>query len=449
MTLGVFLPMADGLDVTLNGVGAARGEDGELRYSAMVSGDRGCMSDVTVRMLEPVDLAAVAEHLPADPEPSHRDDPGENQRRTVSVLVAWRAGRPIGCGSIRWSGPRAPSVARSRALARVPEIHRLWVHEAERRRGVGSRILAGLEALARGRGVGQIGAGVALANDAARSLCARSGYAEAGIPGYDEVSYRFGGAGQRIEVREPCVFLLKSLTTPALVLFDIDGTLLVSEGGGRRTMLEAGRELFGAGFRFGDVDVRGRLDPHVWRDLARLNGIEGGPASEGEFRARYAALLERRLAASAACVRALDGVGELLTRLEARSEVTLGILSGNYPEAGRLKLAAAKLDPDRFEICAWGSDTASRSELVPIALARYRERTGLALRAFAVSVIGDTPHDVASARAHGCRSLGVATGSHGMEELRRAGADVVVASLAPCEPVERWILASTGRGIGA
>ena len=142
-------------------------------------------------------------------------------------------------------------------------------------------------------------------------------------------------------------------------------------------------------------------------------------------------------------------MAELLVRLEGRSEVTLGILSGNYPEAGRLKLSAAKLDPDRFEICAWGSDGASRSELIPLALTRYRERTGRALRAFAVSVIGDTPHDMASARAHGCRSLGVATGRHGMEELRRAGADWVVPSLAPPEPIERWILAPTGREIEA
>jgi phosphoglycolate phosphatase-like HAD superfamily hydrolase len=133
-----------------------------------------------------------------------------------------------------------------------------------------------------------------------------------------------------------------------------------------------------------------------------------------------------------------------LLRLEGRSEVTLGILSGSYPETGRLKLAAAKLDPDRFEICAWGSD-AARDALIPLALARYRERTGRALPAFAVSVIGDTPHDMACARGQGCRSLGVASGRHSMEELRRAGADWVVPSLAPAEPIERWILASAGR----
>ncbi len=401
------------------------------------------LRDVTVRPLERADLGAVSQHLPAPEGESHEADLLAQQRRSVSMLVAWSEGRPVGCGLIHWPGPRAVVVARARTLARVPEIHRLWVQERERGRGVGSRLLAALEALARGRGVGQLGVGLALANARARSFCARHGYADVGAPSYDEVTFRIGGAGQRIEVREPCVFLLKALTAPVLVLFDIDGTLLVSGGGGRQTMLEAGRELHGASFHFGAVDVRGRLDPHVWRDLARLNGIDGGPEAESAFRARYRALLERRLAAEGA--RALPGVADLLVRLEGCSEVTLGILSGNYAEIGRLKLAAAKLDPDRFEVCAWGSDVSSRAELIPLALARYRERTGRALPAFAVSVIGDTPHDVACARGHGCRSLGVASGDHGMEDLRRAGADLVLPSLAPSAPIERWILASAGR----
>lgn len=411
----------------------------------MSSGDRERLHDIVLRPLARADLGAVAKHVPVPEAGSHESDLLDSQRRTVSVLIAWSEGRPIGCGLIHWPGPRAAAVARARALSRVPEIHRIWVDEAERRRGVGGRILAALEALARGRGIGQLGLAVALADVRARAFCERHGYTEAGAPRYDEVHFRLGGAGQRIEVRDPHAFLLKSLTAPVLVLFDIDGTLLVSEGGGRRAMLEAGREIHGASFEFGDVDVRGRLDPHVWRDLARLNRIEGAAEHESAFRARYGALLERRLASSAACVRALPGVAELLVRLEGRSEVTLGILSGNYPEVGRLKLAAAKLDPDRFEICAWGSDARSRSELIPLALARYRERTGRSLPAFAVSVIGDTPHDVASARGQGCRSLGVATGHHAMEDLRRAGADLVLASLAPAEPIERWVLASAGR----
>ena len=131
---------------------------------------------------------------------------------------------------------------------------------------------------------------------------------------------------------------------------------------------------------------------------------------------------------------------ELIERLAKRSELTLGVLSGNYPETGRLKLAAAGLDPDRFTVCAWGSEAPSRPELIPVALERYRAHTGRALPASSVVVIGDTPHDVACARAHGCRALAVATGGYTTEELAPAGADLVLASLAPAEPVERWIL---------
>jgi phosphoglycolate phosphatase-like HAD superfamily hydrolase/GNAT superfamily N-acetyltransferase len=374
--------------------------------------------------------------VPESPGRTHEDDLIEQERRTLSMLVAWSGVRPVGCGLIHWPGPRTTSVAA--ALAGIPEIYRLWVHESERERGVGSRLLCELEALARGRGLRQIGLGVGLSNPRARALYQRVGYVEAGIASYDDVWFYVAGSGTRIEVRDRCDFLVKPLTAPALVLFDIDGTLLLTEGAGRKSMREACAELFGPSFEMGDVDVRGRLDPHIWLEIARHNGID--VAREPDFRVRYSARLERRLAETGA--RALPGVAPLLARLAGRSDLTLGILSGNYPETGRLKLAAAGLDPDRFEVCAWGCDAPSRPDLIPVALARYRARAGTSLPGSAISLIGDTPHDVACARAHGCRSLGVATGGYSADDLRRAGADIVLPSLAEIESVESWILAS-------
>jgi phosphoglycolate phosphatase len=404
------------------------------------------LRDLAVRPLARTDLEALAAHLPEPPGRTHEDDWIEQERRTLSMLVAWSGERPVGCGLIHWPGPRAARVAG--ALGEIPEIYRLWVHEAERERGVGGRLLGELEALARGRGAVRIGLGVGVANGRARSLYERVGYADAGAESYDDVWFYVDGSGRRVEVRDRCHFLVKPLRAPALVLFDIDGTLLASDGAGRRSMLEAGVELFGASFAFGDVDVRGRLDPHIWRELAQHNGIDAAPERESEFRARYRGLLERRLGVTA-CARALPGAAELLARLATRSDLALGILSGNYPETGRLKLAAAQLDPDRFQICAWGSDAPTRPDLIPVALERYRERMHTSLPGSAVSVIGDTPHDVACARAHGCRSLGVATGGYAADELVRAGADLVLPSLAELDAAERWILASAPAGLAA
>jgi phosphoglycolate phosphatase len=395
--------------------------------------------DLSLRLLAREDLEPLACHVPEAPGRTHEDDWLEQERRTLSVLVAWSGARPVGCGVIHWPGPLSTSVARD--LAKVPEIHRLWVEEPLRARGIGRRLLRALEALARRRGLGQVGLGVGLENVRARALYERVGYVDAGLASYDDVWFYVDGAGKRIEVRDRCHFLLKPLDAPPLVLFDIDGTLLRSQGSGRAAMLDAGVEMFGESFAFGDVDLRGRLDPLIWQDLARANEIDAAHAREAEFRARYRVRLEQRLAVRD-CAQALPGTLALVARLARRGDLALGILSGNYPETGRLKLAAVGLDPDTFEICAWGDDAPTRPDLIPIALARYAEQVGASLPTAAVLVIGDTPHDVTCARAHGCRALAVATGGYAADELARCGADRVLASLADVDAVERWILES-------
>ena len=224
-----------------------------------------------------------------------------------------------------------------------------------------------------------------------------------------------------------------------LVLFDIDGTLLLSQHAGAQSMHDATRELYGDAFTFDGVEIAGRIDPQIWHDLALANGIDDPLEHHDRFREVYARHLARRLAA-ANTVRVLPGVAALLEALGSVEGVTRGLLTGNYPETGRLKIEAAGLDPAIFEVAAWGCDGRSRRDLPGVALDRHAAATGARLAPGQVVIIGDTRHDVDCARANGCRSLAVATGSSSRDELVASEADLAVDDLSHTQEIVSWIL---------
>lgn len=227
-----------------------------------------------------------------------------------------------------------------------------------------------------------------------------------------------------------------------LILFDVDATLITTSRTGILAMGEAGRSLFGDSFREDGVEYAGRLDPLIIADLLAAHGREADDRSMEAFRAAYRTALERHLLRPGVG-RVLPGVPELLDRLAASRDVTLGLLTGNYPDTGAMKLRACGLDPDRFPVRVWGSDAASkppaREHLPPVGIERYRALHGVDIDPGRVTIIGDTPHDVRCARVNGCRSLGVATGQFGVDALRDAGADHVVEDLSPTEEVASWL----------
>lgn len=230
-----------------------------------------------------------------------------------------------------------------------------------------------------------------------------------------------------------------------LILFDIDATLLSTTGAGIRALEDAGRSRFGEGFTVERTEFAGRLDPLIIADLLRDNGVEPTREHLEAMRAEYREHLRRRLA-EPGIARALPGVHELLAELrELAEDVVLGLLTGNFEETGSMKLRACGIEPAEFPIRVWGDDSPhdppSRDHLPPVALARYRERFGRELAAGVVTVVGDTPHDIRCARAHGCRSLAVATGKYTLDQLRQAGADLVLPDLSATGEVLRWLTA--------
>jgi phosphoglycolate phosphatase len=235
-----------------------------------------------------------------------------------------------------------------------------------------------------------------------------------------------------------------------LILFDIDATLLVSSRSGVYAMQDAGRELFGSHFVFEGVDFAGRLDPLILRDLFSVNKVEPTADNFEAMRWAYGEHLRRRIAVPNTA-RALPGVHALLDALRPRTDLTLGLLTGNFAETGSLKLRAVGIDPDDFPIQAWGDlsphNPPSRDHLVPVAFEQVRRLSATAQRLSSngsvdprrVLVIGDTPHDVQCAKAHNCRSLAVATGLHSVELLRSTGADHVVSDLSDTAAIMEFI----------
>lgn len=210
-----------------------------------------------------------------------------------------------------------------------------------------------------------------------------------------------------------------------LLLFDIDGTLLMTGGAGISALATVFREIHGIEGDLGQVPVHGQTDLAIIHGIAQSwLGRELVDREIEQLIARYLPLLELRLQ-EAAGFRVLPGALTLLESLEARSDVTLGLATGNLEPAAFAKLRRGQLDRF-FGFGGFGSDSRDRAELTRVALARGRKIAGEEATAI---VVGDTVHDVRSAHAAGAQCLAVATGITSEEALAAEGAKWTVPSL--------------------
>ncbi|HVE33717.1 MAG TPA: HAD family hydrolase [Gemmatimonadaceae bacterium] len=233
-----------------------------------------------------------------------------------------------------------------------------------------------------------------------------------------------------------------------LVLFDIDGTIMLSAGAGGRAVRRALVEVFGAP---GPEQHRfdGKTDPQIVRELMSLagHGAEQIDARMPALFERYLAYLNDELQVSAAAggIRIMPGIFDLLDALEARDDVVLGLLTGNLAEGARAKLSAGGINPDRFRVGAYGSDHEVRGELPAVAQRRANEQLGLSFSGRDIVVIGDTPADLQCGVAIGCTAIGVATGMYSLEDLREHQPAAVFENLADTPAVVRAIIGEAHR----
>src|SRR5262245_45600681 len=212
-----------------------------------------------------------------------------------------------------------------------------------------------------------------------------------------------------------------------LILFDIDGTLLWTDGAGRRAIHRALLDEMGTAGPIEGYRFDGKTDPQIVRELLEL---AGHPESSSEDRitavcARYVDLLTAELAKPTQATRIYPGINDLLAALEpyeADQRALVGLLTGNVQNGAALKLRSAGLDPARFAVGAFGSDSHHRPDLPSIAAQRAQQRTGRRFRCNDIVIVGDTPDDVACARPIGARTVGVGTGFYSAAALKAAGA---------------------------
>lgn len=225
-----------------------------------------------------------------------------------------------------------------------------------------------------------------------------------------------------------------------LVLFDIDGTILWSDGAGRRAMTEALMAVFG-GAGPTDYHYDGKTDPQIVRDLMRASGHTDATIDErlDPLMRRYLGGLERELAGGTRA-HVFDGVRDLLDLLEARDDIVLGLLTGNLRDGAAIKLRAAGIAIDRFKVCAFGSDHHARAELPALAQQRAKDELGLDIPGDHIYVIGDTPADITCGQGIGARAIAVATGRYTPEELARHHPYALFPSLADTQAVMKVIV---------
>jgi phosphoglycolate phosphatase-like HAD superfamily hydrolase len=225
-----------------------------------------------------------------------------------------------------------------------------------------------------------------------------------------------------------------SIRPHSIFLFDVDLTLIHSGGAGVRAMERTFRALYGVPDAFAGMEFAGRTDGAILRECYLRHALYSADDLLREFarfRDVYFGELAEVLTTEGNC-RVLPGVHELLKALGARDDVVLGLGTGNYREAARLKLDHVGLWY-RFMDGGFADDAEDRAELIASGIARLSG--GATVDGERVWIVGDSPHDVRAAKANGARVLGVATGNCSAEDLLAGGADVVMPDLSDIQAV--------------
>ena len=224
-----------------------------------------------------------------------------------------------------------------------------------------------------------------------------------------------------------------------LVLWDIDGTLIVTRNAGSRAMEIAFERHFGRPGDLSGIEWAGRTDTSLAPEILRRNGVDPTPSACKAYLEAYLQLLPGELARGPQG-RVLPGVDQLTAHFAADPRFAQGLLTGNLRRGAEHKLVHYRLW-QHFPFGAFADDSPRREDLGPVALRRAAGHHGREFAAPETVIIGDTPHDIACARAFGARVIAVATGRHSTTDLAAHTPDAVFPDLAETEAVLRALVA--------
>lgn len=217
-----------------------------------------------------------------------------------------------------------------------------------------------------------------------------------------------------------------------LILFDIDGTLVLTGRAGMRALECALQSVCGRSGLLADVEFAGRTDRAIITDALRAGGLPETDATFDAVRDRYCQELAVEVRAESAHPKlVLPGVHaalDALAPLEQSGAVSVGLLTGNFAAGAQIKLNYFDLWR-RFAFGAFGDRHVNRRDLVPLAIDAAAQAGAGTFSTAQIVIVGDTPADVDCAHAHGAKAIAVATGTYTEDQLRATVAEAVVADL--------------------
>lgn len=227
----------------------------------------------------------------------------------------------------------------------------------------------------------------------------------------------------------------------ALILFDIDGTLILSGRAGLRGMNAAFAQLYGRSDAMDGVSFAGRTDRAIVLDVFRPWMPHAAEADVFALREVYCERLVEEIRKPVKDPSGiLPGVSRMLASLAKRPDIAVGLLTGNFERSAAIKLGHFGLGPE-FRFGAFGDHHVDRRRLVPIALEAAKAAGYAIPRSSRVILIGDTPLDVDCAHANGVSVVGVATGGYDRAALEQAGAHLTLDTLEDVDAFDRWLAA--------
>ena len=226
-----------------------------------------------------------------------------------------------------------------------------------------------------------------------------------------------------------------------LVLFDIDGTLLLSGGAGTRSLHRAFQIRYGIEPDSTSIRFDGKTDPLIIQELISIYDLDDEPGPE--LYDIYLSILPDEIRRSPN-FQVLAGARELVIQLSADPNFLIGLATGNVETGARMKVERAGLS-SYFPFGGYGSDSGDRTELIRAAIRRGSELTA-PLVPDEVFVIGDTPRDIRHGRAAGAITIAVATGNYGLDELSLHDPDLAVAGLHPMGPILEFMASDSRPG---